>query len=296
MKHRMQRGTVEAPTVIGSNATGIACMCAGVACLVANDACAKWLGQYYAVPQIIFFRTIISLPIIAAIAVAVGGMKALMTSRPLFHISRGLMAASAAYSFFLGLTFLPLAEATAIVFVAPLFMTAFSVILLKEYVGPRRWAAIVLGFSGVLIIVQPGAESFQAASLIVVITALLYAFMMIMVRMSGPRESIWTLMFYLTLVPALVSAMTLPVLWKPPELAHLPAILGVGLFGASAFTLMTQAFRLAPTAVVAPFDYTALIWATLLGWVVWGDLPGVWTSLGAACIVISGIYVIWREA
>jgi len=276
--------------------TGIASMCAGVACLSLLDACAKWLGQHYPVPQVVFFRTAVALPVIAAMAIAAAGAGSLKTRRPVFHLLRGLIATGAIYSFFFGLTLVSLAEATAIVFSAPLFVTALSVAVLGERVGPRRWGAVLAGFIGVLVVVQPGAPSFQPAALIIIGTALLYASLMIMVRMTGEGESVWALTFYMTLVPLIASSATLPAFWRTPELAHLPAIFGVGLAGAAAFTLINQAFRLAPASVVAPFDYTGLVWAVLLGWVVWRDVPGPWVIVGAAIIVASGLYVIWRES
>jgi drug/metabolite transporter (DMT)-like permease len=162
-------------------------------------------------------------------------------------------------------------------------------------VGWRRWAAVIVGFVGVLIIVRPGAAAFQPASLVVVATAVFYAFIMISARRIDRREGVWTLMFYVVLFPLLFSGLAVPLVWQAPQLAHLPQFFGMAVFGTLGMTLISQAFRLAPAAIVAPFDYTALIWASLLGWLVWGEIPGAWIYAGAAVIIASGIYIVIRE-
>jgi drug/metabolite transporter (DMT)-like permease len=201
-----------------------------------------------------------------------------------------------AYTFFKALETLALAEATALVFSAPIFITALSVPLLGETVGWRRWLAVLIGFIGVLIIVQPGAATFQPASLYVIGTAVLYALFMISARLLGPRESIWTMMFFVMLFPMLYATPFAMAVWVPVAAADLPFFAAQAVFGALGITLIGQAFRLAPAAIVAPFDYTALIWASLLGWFIWGDTPGTWTLAGASVIVLSGIYIVYRES
>src|SRR3546814_9354531 len=141
--------------------------------------------------------------------------------------------------------------------------------LLREHVGWRRWGAVIVGFAVVLIIVCPGATACQPASLYVVATAALYAFFMIAARWIDRREGFWTMMFYMVLFPLLFSGAIVATVWQTPELRHLPLFLGMAVFGTLGMTLITQGFRLAPAAVVAPFDYTALIWASLFGWLVW---------------------------
>ncbi|HEY9538375.1 MAG TPA: DMT family transporter [Kiloniellaceae bacterium] len=273
----------------------ILAMCFGVLCLVANDGMAKWLTTHYAPLQIVFLRNLLALPMIAAIVLSIGGWAALRTHHLRIHAWRGLLLVGGAYSFFVGLKFLPLAEATSLIFAAPMFITALSVPLLREHVGWRRWGAVIVGFAGVLIIVRPGASAFQPASLYVVATAALYAFFMIAARWIDRREGFWTMMFYMVLFPLLFSGAIVATVWQTPELRHLPLFLGMAVFGTLGMTLITQGFRLAPAAVVAPFDYTALIWASLLGWLVWGEIPGVWTYAGAAVIIASGIYIVIRE-
>jgi len=273
----------------------IAMMCVGVACLCVNDAFGKALGAEYPIVQVLFMRNLIALPVALALVVWIGGPRALRSHRPAAHLLRGVLWLTAAMMFFSSLQFLPLAEATALIFIAPIFITALSALVLKEHVGWRRWVAVTVGFVGVLIIVRPGGATFQAASLLPIATAFVYAFLMIAARWVDPRESVWTLMLYLTGAGLLLAALIVPFVWVPLRSAHLLQFAGLALFGTAGMTLMTHAFRLAPAAIVAPFDYTALIWATVLGLIFWAEVPDAMTFAGAAVIIASGGFIIWRE-
>lgn len=284
-----------AGTASARSGQAISLICLGVLCLVVNDTLAKWLTAHYAPLQIVFLRHLLATPLVAVIVMLAAGPGALRTRRLRPHALRGLFQVCGAIAFFLGLRSLPLAEATSLIFAAPIFITALSVPLLGEQVGWRRWAAVMVGFLGVLIIVRPGAAAFQSASLFVVAAALLYALMMISARWVDSRDSGWTMMFYVMLCPLVFSGLAVPFVWQMPQLAHLPYFLGMAVFGTVAMTLISQAFRLAPAAVVAPFDYTALIWASLFGWLVWGEIPSGWTYAGAAVIMASGVFIVCRE-
>jgi drug/metabolite transporter (DMT)-like permease len=122
-----------------------------------------------------------------------------------------------------------------------------------------------------------------------------YALIMLSARRINRTEGIWTLMLYVVLFPLMFSGIAVAAVWQPVQTAHLPVFVALAIFGTLGLTLISQAFRMAPAAVVAPFDYTALIWATLLGWMVWAELPDQWTYAGAAVIIASGIYIIFRE-
>ena len=270
-------------------------MCVGMLCLTINDAFAKWLTAHYHPVQIVFLRNLVALPLVAVAAIAISGPSVLRTPHAGLHAARGLLLVAGSICFFMGLKFLPLAEAVSLVFAAPIFITALSVPLLGEKVGWRRWLAVLVGFAGVLIIVRPGAAAFQYASLFVVATALFYALIMLSARRLNPSEGLWTLMFYVVLFPLLFSAFAMPAVWQPVEAAHFAHLVALAIFGTLGLTLISQAFRMAPAPVIAPFDYTALIWATLLGWAVWSELPDSWTYVGAAIIIASGIYIILRE-
>jgi drug/metabolite transporter (DMT)-like permease len=270
-------------------------MSAGVAFLSANDAIGKVLTAHYPAVQILFLRNLIALPVAMLIAWRMGGAAALRTARPLAHLARGALWLCAAALFFTGLGRLGLAEATAILFAAPIFITALSALVLKERVGRWRWGAVGLGFVGVLVVVRPGGAAFQPAALFPLGTAFFYAALMISARWVDPRESVWTMMLYLVGAGALVSGLASLAVWTPLHAADAWLFAGIALFGTLGITLMTQAFRVAPAAVVAPFDYTALIWATALGWAIWRDVPDAATWTGAAIIMASGAVVLVRR-
>lgn len=273
----------------------IALMCAGIFSLSVNDAIAKWLTAGYEPLQIIFVRQVLALPMILAVVLILIGPSGLRSGNVKVHALRGLFLVGGACCFFIGLRHLPLAEATALIFAAPIFITALSVPLLGERVGLRRWSAVLVGFLGVLIVVRPGIGAFQPAALYVLGAALLYALIMLSARWIPAGDRFWTMVFYFTLFPAIFSGLLVALVWQPLQLADLPIFLAMAVAGTLGMTLISQAFRLAPAAIVAPFDYTGLLWASLFGWMVWQELPDLWTYLGAAVIAASGIYIVFRE-
>jgi drug/metabolite transporter (DMT)-like permease len=274
---------------------GIAFMCAGVFCLTVNDVFAKWLGAIYPVPEVAFLRMLFALPLIVAAACLFGGAKTLATRRPLAQVGRGLLATSATLTFYPALTLLPLAEVTAIAFTAPLFVTMLALPLLGERPGPTQWVVTCIGFLGVLLIVRPGGLAFTPAALIPLGTALSYALLMLTARMLGRSETIWATMLYATLVPLVITGAMMPWYWEAPSLTHLPHFIALGFSGGLALTLITQGFRIGIASVVAPFDYTGLIWATMFGWVIWGEMPSGLSILGGIVIGVCGIYLAYRQ-
>lgn len=282
-------------TYTSSTFKGIGFMCLGVFCLALGDAITKWLGETHSPLQIIFLRTLVSVPLIALIAHYNGGLRTLATRRPGVHLLRGSIFAATMICFMWGLTLLPLAEATAIAFAAPLFVTLLSVPLLGERVDRPTLLATALGFVGVLVVVRPGGESFQPGALVVVAAAVFYALMMITARRYGAREHLWAMVFYMTLVPLVVSAGTMPWVWQTPAPWHWPGFLVAGFLSVVAMTGLTLAFRYAPAAIAAPFDYTAMLWAVLLGWWFWGEMPDLWVFVGGTLIIASGLAIAYHE-
>ncbi|GHC37809.1 DMT family transporter [Aidingimonas halophila] len=274
---------------------GILWMCAGVFCLSVGDAISKWLGEVHSPVQIIFFRTLISVPLIALIAHFNGGLRKLTTRRPGVHLIRGLIATGTMFCFVFGLTMLPLAETTAIAFAAPLFVTLLSVPLLGEKVDRLPLIAAIVGFLGVLIVVRPGVAGFHPGAFVVIGAALCYALLMITARRYGVREYLWAMVFYVTLVPLLITAVLLPWVWTIPWPIHWLGFLGSGIFGVSAMACITLAFRYAPAALAAPLDYTAMVWAVLLGWWLWGEVPDLWVYVGTLVIIGSGLAIAYHE-
>lgn len=274
---------------------GILFMCAGVFCLALGDAIAKWLGEVHSPLQIIFFRTLVSLPLIALLARFGGGLAKLRTRRPFVHLVRGLIYTGTMGFFVLGLTMLPLAEATAIAFVAPLFVTLLSVPLLGERIDLPVLAASLVGFVGVLIVVRPGGAAFDPGSLVMIAAAAFYALLMLTSRFWGGREHLWAMVFYMTLVPLVVTAISLPWVWQTPQPWHWLGFLGAGIVGVGATACLTMAFRHAPAAIAAPFDYTAMLWAVLLGWWFWGEMPDAWVYVGSVLIIGSGLAIAYHD-
>ncbi|WP_233270318.1 DMT family transporter [Chachezhania sediminis] len=274
---------------------GVLLMCAGVAFLSANDAIAKALTSGYSPLQILFLRNVIALPFTVVIALVMGGPSALRSHRPLAHLLRGALWVVATMMFFTSFIYLPLAEATALFFVAPFFITVISALFLGADIGWRRWLAVLAGFIGVLVIIRPGAATFQPISLLPVATALVAAMLMLSARWVDPRESVWTLLVYLTGTAAVLSVPIVPFVWVPVRTGDLWLFAAIAVAGTAGMTMMTQAFRLAPAVVVAPLDYTGLLWATVFGWIFWRESPDMMTMIGAGIIIASGVFTILRD-
>ncbi|MEQ5819724.1 DMT family transporter [Halomonas sp. SCS19] len=280
---------------MGSSFKGIGFMCLGVLCLALGDAISKWLGEVHSPLQIIFFRTLVSLPLIMLLAHQGGGLRTLSTRRPGVHLIRGLIYTGTMGCFVLGLTMMPLAEGTAIAFAAPLFVSLLSVPLLGERVSVPVVLASLVGFAGVLVIVRPGSEGISLGALSMLGAAVFYALMMITARRYGAREHLWAMVFYMTLVPFVVTGVALPLVWQVPALEHWPAFLMSGVLGVGATAFITLAFRHAPAAIAAPFDYTAMLWAVLLGWMIWDEVPDLGVLIGGTLIIASGLAIAYQE-
>ncbi|KJE34534.1 membrane protein [Thalassospira sp. HJ] len=278
-----------------NNLAGIMTMCGGVAALCINDALAKSLMDHYSPFQIIFLRNIIALPFAFLLALKMGGYRGLRSTRVGVHFMRGVIWIAATVMFFTSIHHLGLAEATALAFVAPLFITALSAIFIAR-VGWRRWLAVSVGFLGVLVIVRPGAATFELISLLPIATAFTYAILMLSARFVDTRETMWTLLLYLSLTSAILTSIPVLFVWSPVRAEDIWLFLAIALCGSLGMAMITQAFRFAEAPTVAPFDYTALIWATALGWLFWGETPDMLTFVGAAIITASGLFVIFRES
>lgn len=275
---------------------GIAIMLTGIASFAVMDALIKWLTADYPVPQVIALRSWFGLPFLFWLAMREGGLSALRTHRPLVHVGRFLLVLLLSLGFFWALSMMKLVDAIAIAFAAPIIITALSVPLLREAVGPRRWVAIVIGFCGVLIILRPGSGVFEWAALAALGSAVVYALLMITTRAFKSTESSASLMLYPQLGISLCGLLMVSFFWVTPTPADLGLFALAGFFGSIGVLCLTHAFRLAPAAAIAPFEYTALLWATLLGYLLWDELPDSITLLGATVVIGSGLYIIYREA
>lgn len=296
-------------------ALGAFCAVLAVVFFSANDVAIKWLSDGYALHQVVLIRSFIGLAIILAIiAPMTDGFAIARTKKLKMHLLRGSFVVFANLTFFLGLAAMPLAEAVAIFFISPLVITVFSVVFLGETVGPKRWAAIGLGFVGVLIMVRPGTAAFQPASLLPLVSAFCYAGMHIMTRRIGGTESAATMAFYIQIMFIIVcAAMGLTVgwgqfgdqtdpslafllrAWEWPLLSDLPVFLLIGAGTAFAGYLISQAYRVAEASFVAPFEYLALPMAVVWGMVIFDEFPGLTDYLGMALILAAGLFMVWRE-
>jgi len=274
---------------------GIALMLAGIAGFSVMDAIIKWLTADYSVAQVVALRSWFGLPLLCLFALYDGGLKTLRTRRPLVHVGRYLLVLALSFSFFWALSQMKLVDTIAITFAAPIFITALSVPLLKEPVGLHRWFAIGIGFCGVLIMLRPGMGVFQWAALVVLGSVVVYALLMITTRAFKSTESTAALMLYPQLGMSLTGIVLAPYFWVTPSLSDVGLFALAGLFGSVGVMCLTHAFRLGPAAVISPFEYSALIWATLLGFLLWGELPDAITLVGAGIVISSGLYIIYRE-
>jgi drug/metabolite transporter (DMT)-like permease len=279
--------------------TGVGYMIFGIACFSAMDAVGKWLVGTYSVFQLQAVRgTMVTLAMLAATPFY-GGLGVFRSRWLRPHVLRALCGGFAFLFFFTSVRFLPLADAVAVEFGAPFIVTALSGSLLGERVDTRRWVAITVGFIGMLLIVRPTGEGFRPAALLVIAASFSYALLMILTRWMHRRatglEPTFNFVFYAFAVQAFTGWLVAPFVWQTMT----PRAMGLlGLMGALALVGhigITLAFRYAPASVVAPFEYTALVWATILGLVVFGDFPKASVWVGVAIIVAAGLYTIHRE-
>ena len=218
-----------------------------------------------------------------------------ITDRPILQILRPAFLVCSISSLFVGLTYLPLAEATAIGFVAPLFITILSVPILKEKVGIHRWTAILIGFTGVIIIIRPGGEFWQFVSIMPLLGAIFFALFQIFTRLLSGTEKTFTTLFYTGLGGLGWSSILVPFVWVVPSQIHILVFLAIGTLGALAHLCMINAFDFAEASLLAPFNYTKLLWVTVFGYWVFDDIPSLDMWVGSGVIVSAGLYVLYRE-
>ncbi len=261
---------------------------------VSMDTAAKQLTQSYPVLQVVWARYLFHALLLAIyLNRRIPGL--MRTQRLGIQLFRSLLLLITTLLFFTGISLIPLADASAIMFVAPIIVTALSMPLLKERVGPRRWAGIVIGFIGALIIIRPGGDTLQLAALLPFGAACCYAIYQIITRSLSHSDPPLTTLAYTALVGAVVMCLAVPFDWRTPDTTGWLLMILVGfLGGVSQFTLI-KAFQAAPAATVTPFSYSSLVWATLFGFLVFGDLPDRWTIVGAIVIAASGLYIFHRE-
>lgn len=259
------------------------------------DAASKYLSARYPTPQIIWLRYVFTVPMVLLVLLPQGIGAAFRSARPGLQMLRSVLLVVE-----IGLVIwcfgrMPLADVHALLALTPLAVTALSVPLLGERVGPRRWAAVAVGFAGVMVILRPGLGVAQPAALVALAAVLLYGLYQVLTRLVGRTDGAQTSLLWQVLVGAAVSSVVAPWFWHPPEPRHWPLFVLVAALGGAGHYCMIRALQLAPAAVIQPFSYTLLLWAVIIGYVGFGDLPDGWTLVGATAIVGAGVYTAVRE-
>ena len=260
------------------------------------DAIAKYLTSDYHVVQIAWGRYVFHVALLVVLMPQHGVLKPLRSARPWFQVMRAALLASMTILFFTGISFLPLAEAAAIGFVAPLFVTALAHFLLKEKVGMRRWTAVCVGFLGVLIVIRPGLGIIHWAAFVILFMAGCNAFYHIATRVLAGVDPPQTTIFYTGIIGAILLSAAAPFFWRPLDWSGWLMLIVMGFLGGLGHYMLIRAYEFAEPSALAPYTYTQIVWMIALGYAVFGNFPDLWTLLGATIISASGVYVFYREA
>jgi len=274
---------------------GILFMCLAMLLFTGLDTAAKLVTRDLAPWVAVFFRYTVALILGLTILLARKGVNGGKTRHPGLQTIRGLLLMGSTICNFLAMQHLQLAQTAAIFFTIPLLVSALSVPLLGEHVGWRRWLAVVVGFLGVLVIMRPGTEGFHWAMFFSLAAALQGAFYNIATRKVGGHDSAETSLFYVALVGSLASIIPAGLDWTMPQGTQWLLLFSMGIFGTIGHFLLIEGHRLAPASRLAPFIYSQIVWMTLSGFLVFGDVPDRWTLAGAAIVVASGLYLLQRE-
>ena len=260
------------------------------------DATVKWLGAHYATTQIMFFRCTVAMVPILTILYLRGGWRVLVTRRKSLHLLRGGLGISAMGFAFYAFSRMPLAEAVSILHTGPLFMTALSVIFLRENVGIRRWTAVFLGFVGMLIVIRPGAGMMESGAFYMLIAAFLIGCTTIIIRHLGKTDDPVCITFYFTLTGVIIS--TIGIQWQgwiAPPMPDLLLLSAVGILGGLAQYLMTLSYRHVAVAVVSPLKYLTIVYGGVIAYLVWNEIPDLQSIVGISLIIGTGLYTLHRE-
>jgi S-adenosylmethionine uptake transporter len=274
---------------------GIAYMAGGMFLFSAVDMQAKFLSDSLHPIQIVWSRQLgLFLGVLTLIALR--GVSVLHTKRPILQIGRGVLAAISATFFIIAIRYVPLADAVAVSFVAPFIVTLLGALILREPVGIRRWVAVSIGFAGTLIVMRPGMGVLHPAVGLVLIAASAFACRQVLSRALSGTDAVQTTVAYTAIVCSALLTIPLPFVWQAPQMGlEVVVLVSMALMAATAEVLVIMALEAAQAVVVAPVMYSLLIWGTFYGWIVFGELPDMWTLVGALIIVATGIYTLNRE-
>ena len=274
---------------------GIALILASTVFLGISDVTAKYLSATLPSIEIAWIRFVVFALIMMPAMMPGSPLFALQTNRLGLQLMRGVTVLASSLFFISGLKFLPIAEASATGFVAPLLVTALSIVFLNEKVGLRRWIATGVGLIGVIIILRPGTGAFHPAAFFPLVSALAWACTLIITRMMSGTERAITVMAYSSIVGVCILSALVPFVWVTPTWHDIAFGIFIGVASTAGQWIVVLAFRYADASVLAPFSYTQLLWVSILGFLIFGEVPDVYTVTGAAFIVASGLYTAHRE-
>ncbi|MEL6317843.1 MAG: DMT family transporter [Pseudomonadota bacterium] len=286
----------EAPSQEAAGGFAVAALLFGVTtfCFPTMDAIAKGLMSRYDPMQVVWARYASQTALMALIFLP-SLSRLLRTGNLRLQLIRSALLFGATMFFFSGVAVVPLAAATATMFCAPLIITALAGPILGERVGPWRWSAVIIGFLGVGLILRPGGDAFQPELLLVLGAATCYGLYQLSTRFLAGSDTPITTLFYSVLLGTAAASLIAPFAWRTPTLADAGLMMSTGVIGGLGHFAMIQALRRAPASALAPFNYLALIWATLWGALFFANVPDAWTFAGAGVIVAAGLVIYWRE-
>jgi drug/metabolite transporter (DMT)-like permease len=274
---------------------GILYMLGATIVFTISSAVSKWLVARYPIGEVLFTRSLVALTTCALVILPYAGLAVFRTGRLRHHMLRSISQGFSQTFLLIAFSLMPLAGAIAINFSAPLFATLISALLLKEAVGPVRWAALLVGFCGVLIVTNPGAGTFQIGALFALANAVLYGSVTAAVRGMTATESTETLTLYQLALLTTFFTLLLPLGWNSPTPVDAVWMVFNGVANAVGQYWWTRALHLAPASAISPFYYLSLVWASILGFAIWGEIPTVSLVVGSAVVVASGMFLLWRE-
>ena len=276
---------------------GIVFILLATALFVTMNTGVKLLRPHLPTLELIWARTLGHLVFVFAIfGPTHGGWRLLVTRTPRTQIARSLLLLASTSFFFTALGYVPLADATAVSFTAPLIVAALAGPMLREHIGLDHWLAIAAGFVGALIVIRPGAAGANPYLLLVLASAACYAVYQILTRRVAPFDRPETSVTYSALVGTVILSALVPFVWQTPDrLWHWLVLLVIGLLGGLGHYCVARAFLWGPASILSPFHYAQLVLAATMGYLAFGDVPTVWTWLGAAVIIGSGLWIAWRE-
>ena len=279
---------------LDGNIRGIILMLLSTVCYSLLHALIRGMSNELHPFELAFFRNLFGLVVVLPWFIRYG-LTPLRTKRFGLHSVRAILNAVAVLAYFYALSIVPLADATALAFTAPIFTTVLAIVFFRELVGFRRWIAILIGFLGAFVVLRPGFETVNVGQMMVLVYSLFFATALIVTKILGRTESSVTIVAYVALLMVPMSAIPASFVWETPSLAQLGVMLIMGLLGTSAQLLMTEALKQGETHVVMPFDFLKMIWAVLIGFLIFQEQPNPYTWVGATMIFCSAAYIGYRE-